>query len=122
MDVHVVSKSVETAPEYQRRVHEAARIHQLPSLLNFLLLHIVNEHSREHLLSQCALASKDYHFVVCNLVCQTHVPWHPLSFIESHPLNLLPDVFGNVITLNCIHYRLLVHSPTKSKDVVVSKG
>jgi hypothetical protein len=69
--------------------------------------------------SQRTFASKDHHFVVCNLVSQAHVTRDPVTLVS---LYLLPNVFRNTVALDSVNNLVLVNSASKRKNVIVFEG
>ena len=86
---------------------------------NLHLLDIQNEHSAEDLESDGALATEDQDLVVSDLVCEAHVARDPVRLVTVGRSDLLPDVLGNVIALDCVHNLALVDTTAKREDEVV---
>ena len=82
VNINVIAIGIEIAVEHQGRVHEGARIDKTSSLLYLHLLHVENKTSIENMECHCTLASKQNNLIVCNLVSQTHVRWHPFGLVN----------------------------------------
>ena len=66
--IDIVSVCVKMVVEDKRRIHEGARINKTSSLFDFHFLNVEDKTSVEYLERNCALATEENDFVVCDLV------------------------------------------------------
>ena len=77
MNVDVITISIKAVVEYQRRIHETARVYEATTLAELHLLDVKHEAAVEDVERSSTLAAKKQDFIVCNLVCETHIAWYP---------------------------------------------
>jgi hypothetical protein len=92
VDINIVSVSVEIVVEDKGRIHEGTRVNKTSSFLYFHLFNVEDKTSVEYLESDRALSSKQNDLIVCNLISQTHIGWHPIHFVDLQVFNLLPHI------------------------------
>ena len=92
MHVDVIAVGVQVVVEHERRVHEGAGVNKTTPLLDFHLLDVEYETAVEDMESNSALPTKKNNLVVSDLVCQSHVRWHPIRLVYFRTCNLLPHV------------------------------
>ena len=127
MNINIISKCIHVPSKDERSVHKGAWINKLASLFDLHCLNVKQETSIEDLLSQSTLPSKDKDFIICDLVCETHVTWDPRGFVDRdacswvwvRSYNFLPNILWNIITFNCINNIFLIHSSSESENEVV---
>lgn len=121
MNVDIVAISIQASVKYQRSIHEWAGVDKTTSLTNLHFFNIKHKASIKDLECQCWFTSEDQNLVISNLVSKAHIGRHPFSFINKWCWNFLPNISWNIIALNSIYYLLLIHSTSKSENVVVFK-
>lgn len=121
VDENIVSEGVEVAAENQWGIHEGAGVDKLAFFADLHLLDVEYEAAVEDLEGEGALTAKYEDLVVRDLVGQAHISRDPLGLVKrgGSASDLLPNVLGDIIALNCVNYVLLVDSAAKSEDEVV---
>lgn len=92
MHINIVAIRVETPIEYKRSVHERTWINEGATLPNLHLLNVKHEAPIEDLERQGRFTTKDQNFILCNLVGQSHVRWHPPCLVDQGRWNFLPNI------------------------------
>ena len=120
--IDIITVSVEVVVEDERRVHKRTGVNKTSPFLDFHLFNVEDKTSVEDLESDRALPAEQNDFVVCDLIGQTHIRWHPFRLIYLRILDFLPNISRNVIHFNCVDNSLLVDSASERKDVIVLEG